>query len=179
MCEGTKLSLTSSQSGRQLLLSLNSGNLELNYPLGTEADTLLTPDLRLLMPGPGTVHVAVRVAPNGDTCVQSLPWNSAAVVISESMGDDTYQVKPDEAVMFKGRPSEAGQRVQGQLRMREGDSDAGSQSCAACVCSCEQANYRRRAGCGDDAAGNASTDRRAIGFRAAARRSSICRWMRH
>lgn len=102
VCEGTKLSITSSQSGRQLLLSLNTGNLELNYPLGTEADTVLTPDLRLLMPGPGTVHVAVRVAPNGDTCVQSLPWNAAAVVVSESMGDDTYQVKPDEAVTFKG-----------------------------------------------------------------------------
>ncbi len=88
VCEGTKLSITASQTGRQLLLSLNSGNLELNYPLGTEADTLLTPDLRLLLPGPGTVHVAVRVSPNGDTCVQSLPWNAAAVVISESMGDD-------------------------------------------------------------------------------------------
>jgi hypothetical protein len=102
VCEGTKLSITSSQSGRQLLLSLNSGNLELNYPLGTEADTLLTPDVRLLLPGPGIVHVAVRVAPNGDTCVQSLPWNVAAIVVSESMGDDTYQVKQDEAVIFKG-----------------------------------------------------------------------------
>ena len=102
VCEGTKLSLTASQCGRQLLFSLNSGNLELNYPLGTDADTLLTPDLRLLLPGPGTVHVAVRVAPNGDTCVQSLPWNAAAVVISETMGDDTYQVKQDEAVIFKG-----------------------------------------------------------------------------
>jgi hypothetical protein len=101
VCEGTKLSITSSQNGRQMLFSLNTGNLELNYPLGTEADSLLTPDLRLLLPGPGTVHVAVRVAANGDTCVQSLPWNAAAIVISESMGDATYQVKPDEAVLFK------------------------------------------------------------------------------
>ena len=53
VCEGTKLAVNSSQNGRQLLLSLNTGNLELNYPLGTEADTLLTPDLQLLMPGPG------------------------------------------------------------------------------------------------------------------------------
>jgi len=102
VCEGTKLSVTSSQSGRELLLSLNTGNVELNYPLGTEADTLLTPDLRLMLPGPGTVHVAVRVDPQGDTCVQSLPWNVSAIVISESMGDATYQVKPDEAVLFKG-----------------------------------------------------------------------------
>lgn len=102
VCEGTKLSITSSNTGRQMLFSLNSGNLELNYPLGTEADTLLTPDVRVLLPGPGTVHVAVRVASNGDTCVQSLPWNASAVVVSESMGDATYQVKPDEAVLFKG-----------------------------------------------------------------------------
>jgi len=67
VCEGTKLSITASQSGRELLFSLNSGNVEMNYPLGAEADTLLTPDLRLLLPGPGTVHVAVRITPQGDT----------------------------------------------------------------------------------------------------------------
>ena len=54
------------------------------------------------MPGPGTVHLAVRVSPDGDTCVQSLPWNASAIVVSETMGDATYQVKPDEAVLFKG-----------------------------------------------------------------------------
>ena len=52
--------------------------------------------------GPGTVHLAVRVSPDGDTCVQSLPWNASAIVVSETMGDATYQVKPDEAVLFKG-----------------------------------------------------------------------------
>ena len=102
VCEGTKLSVTSSKTGRELLLSVNTGNLELNYPLGAEADTLLTPDLRLMLPGPGTVHVAVRVTPQGDTCVQSLPWNQSAITISETMGDASYQVKPDEAVLFKG-----------------------------------------------------------------------------
>ena len=109
VCEGTKLTVNSSKNGRQLLLSLNSGNLELNYPLGTEADSLLTPDLQLMLPGPGTVHVAVRVDPNGDTCVQALPWTAAAVVVSESLGDATYQVKPDEAVLFKGGPSKISQ----------------------------------------------------------------------
>src|SRR5208282_6891567 len=102
VCPGTKLAVTASQSGRELMFSMNSGNLEMNYPLGASADTLLTPDLRLLMPGPGTVHVAVYVAPQGDTCVQSLPSNAAAIVVSETMGDATYQVKPDEAVLFKG-----------------------------------------------------------------------------
>src|SRR5271166_3764829 len=108
VCPGTKLSVTASQSGRELMFSLNAGNLEMNYPLGASADTLLTPDLRLLMPGPGTVHVAVHVTPQGDTCVQSLPWNASAIVVSETLGDATYQVKPDEAVLFKsGHLSEA------------------------------------------------------------------------
>jgi hypothetical protein len=102
VCPRTRLSVTASQNGRELMFSLNSGTLEMNYPLGASADTLLTPDLRLLMPGPGTVHVAVHVTPQGDTCVQSLPWNAAAIVVSETMGDATYQVKPDEAVLFKG-----------------------------------------------------------------------------
>lgn len=113
VCEGTKLSITSSQTGREMMFSLNSGNVEMNYPLGAEADTLLTPDLRLLLPGPGTVHVAVRVSPEGDTCVQSLPWNVAAIVVSETMGDATYQVKPDEAVQFRrGHLNEASRSSQ-------------------------------------------------------------------
>ena len=108
VCSGTNLSVNASQTGRELMFSLNSGNLEMNYPLGASADTLLTPDLRLLLPGPGTVHIAVKVTPQGDTCVQSLPGNVAAIVVSETMGDATYQVKPDEAVLFKGgHPSEA------------------------------------------------------------------------
>ncbi len=101
VCPGTKLSVTASQTGRELMFSMNAGNVEMNYPLGASADTLLTPDLRLLMPGPGTVHIAVRVAADGDTCVQSLPWNASAIVVSETLGDATYQVKPDEAVLFK------------------------------------------------------------------------------
>jgi len=101
VCPGTRLSVTASQTGRELMFSMNTGNLELNYPLGANADTLLTPDLRLLLPGPGTVHIAVQVTPQGDTCVQSLPWNASAIVVSETLGDATYQVKPDEAVLFK------------------------------------------------------------------------------
>jgi hypothetical protein len=101
VCSGTNLSVNESQNGRELMFSLNSGNLEMNYPLRAAADTLLTPDLRLLLPGPGRVHIAVKVTPQGDTCVQSLPSNVAAIVVSETMGDATYQVKPDESVLFK------------------------------------------------------------------------------
>jgi hypothetical protein len=102
VCPGTSLSVSSSQNGRQLLFSVNSGNLELDYPIGSASDSLLTPDFRLLLPGPGKIHVAMRVNANGDTCVQSLPTNSSALIVAEAMGDQSYQVKQDEAVLFKG-----------------------------------------------------------------------------
>ncbi len=102
VCPGTSLSVSSSQSGRQLLFSVNSGNIELDYPIGSASDSLLTPDFRLLLPGPARIHVAMRVTANGDTCVESLPFNSSALVVAEAMGDESYQVKQDEAVLFKG-----------------------------------------------------------------------------
>src|SRR5271157_4635227 len=130
VCPGTKLSVTASQSGRELLFSLNSGNLEMNYPIGASADTLLTPDLRLLMPGPGTVHVAVHVTPQGDTCVQSLPWNAAAIVVSESMGDDVSgEARRSRAV--QGRTSQRGRSLEAELRMSCLSTDTSGESCAS------------------------------------------------
>lgn len=102
VCPGTNLSVTASQNGRALLYSVNSGNLELDYPLGASADSLLTPDFRLVMPGPGRLHAAVRISGQGDTCVQTLASNSTAITVYETMGDETYQVKNDEAVLFQG-----------------------------------------------------------------------------
>ena len=113
VCPGTSLSVSSSQNGRQLLFSVSAGNLELDYPLGSASDSLLTPDFRLLLPGPGQIHVAMRVNGNGDTCVESLPSNSSSLVVAEAMSDESYQVKQDEAVLFKGG------RIQGASRSHQ------------------------------------------------------------
>ena len=102
ICPNTSLAVTTSQNGRQLMFSMNTGSLEMDYPIGAASDNLLTPDFRLLLPGPGRLHVAVRVNPHGDTCVQSMSSNSSSVVVSEGMGDESYQVKPNEAVIFNG-----------------------------------------------------------------------------
>ncbi len=102
ICPGTNLAVTTSQNGRQFMFSMNAGNIEMDYPIGAAADNLLTPDFRLLLPGPGHLHIAVRVSSGGNTCVQSLPSNTSAIVVSEGMGDASYQVKPNEAVIFNG-----------------------------------------------------------------------------
>ena len=100
ICPRTSMAVTTSQNGRQLMFSKNTGNVEMDYPIGAASDNLLTPDFRLLLPGPGRLHLALRVSANGDTCVQSLAANSSAVVVSEGMGEESYQVKPNEAVIF-------------------------------------------------------------------------------
>src|SRR6516165_6831483 len=100
ICPRTSMAVTTSQNGRQLMFSMNTGNVEMDYPIGAASDNLLTPDFRLLLPGPGRLHLALRVSANGDTCVQSLAANSSAVVVSEGMGEESYQVKPNEAVIF-------------------------------------------------------------------------------
>jgi len=108
VCPGTSIAVSASASGRELMLGMGTGALEADYRLETSADTIMTPDFRILLAGPGTFRFALRSRPNGDTCVQARAGNGASLVISEVMGDATYQVKPNERVLFrKGRIVEA------------------------------------------------------------------------
>ncbi len=101
VCPGTTLSVATSPAGEDLMLGMNTGAIETHYHLDESSDSILTPDFRIVLPGPGEFNLAVKSDPRGDTCVSSLPGSNSSVVVAELIGNGTYEIKPDQQVLFR------------------------------------------------------------------------------
>lgn len=93
-----------------LLLALDRGAAEIHMA-ATGSDAILTPDLRfsVVRPGPGGAPVPsaglldlrIRVAANGDTCVENRGTTAPTLEVAEQFGTGLYQVRPNQHLLFE------------------------------------------------------------------------------
>lgn len=85
-----------------LMMAMDHGAVEANFTTGQNADTILTPDFRILIGGPGPANVKVRLGQGGDTCVDNPAAPNAPYVLVTSVFDGRlYRVQPGQRVMFQ------------------------------------------------------------------------------
>ena len=84
-----------------LMMALGRGAIESHYVTGRNSDVILTPDFRILISGPGTSQVQVRLGPKGDTCVDNRGNNAPYVTVSSVFDGGAYRVQPNQRVMFQ------------------------------------------------------------------------------
>ncbi len=101
-----------------LLMALDRGAMEADLATGPNADIVLTPDFRIMIAGPGTANLKVRLGRGGDTCVDnagvaqlggdgssSLGRNSGPsapyVVVTGLFDNGVYRVQPGQRVLFE------------------------------------------------------------------------------
>jgi hypothetical protein len=84
-----------------LMMALDRGALETRYTVGKYSDVLLTPDLRILISGPGEAQLSVRVNTKGDTCIDNHGAAGPYVTVSSELEGGAYRVLPDQRVSFQ------------------------------------------------------------------------------
>jgi hypothetical protein len=84
-----------------LLMALDRGAIETSYAAGTNADVLLTPDFRILIGGPGSSDLKVRLGDGGDTCIDNAGADAPYVVVTSLFDNGLYRVQPGQRVMLQ------------------------------------------------------------------------------
>jgi hypothetical protein len=106
VCASTKVHLSRDTTipdaaDSALMIALDRGALEANYVPGKYSDVLMTPDLRILVSGPGTADLKIRVNDKGDTCLDNHGTHAPYVTVTNLFEGGVYRVQPNQRVMFE------------------------------------------------------------------------------
>ncbi|MGA2897357.1 MAG: nuclease [Acidobacteriaceae bacterium] len=83
-----------------LLFSLDGGAIEIETK-ATPTDAVMTPDLRFTVRSAGPLDLRLRVAPNGDTCVENRGAGAPLLEVSDPFGEATYELAAGQHVLFE------------------------------------------------------------------------------
>ncbi|QNI36562.1 nuclease [Edaphobacter albus] len=83
-----------------LMMSLDRGAIEIATH-ATASDVVMTPDLRFSMKAAGPLDLSLRVARNGDTCVENRGAGAPALAVTDQFGESSYEVKAGQHVLFE------------------------------------------------------------------------------
>ena len=103
VCQTSVLHLSESREmmvAAPLLFSLDGGAIEIETK-ATATDAVMTPDLRFTVRSAGPLDLRLRVAPNGDTCVENRGAGAPVLEVSDPFGDATYQLVAGQHVLFE------------------------------------------------------------------------------
>lgn len=88
-------------NGAGLLMALDRGAVEAHFSTGKYSDVLMTPDFRILISGPGTANLRLRVNAKGDTCLENYGENAPYVTVSSPFEEGVYRVQANQRVLFE------------------------------------------------------------------------------
>ncbi|GAC1426960.1 MAG: hypothetical protein NVSMB62_24620 [Acidobacteriaceae bacterium] len=107
VCQTSVLHLTESraapaagQLAAPLLLSLDRGAIVVQMQ-ATATDALMTPDLRFAVKSAGPLDLRLRVARNGDTCVENRGPGAPTLAVSDPFGGTSYELNSGQHVLFE------------------------------------------------------------------------------
>jgi hypothetical protein len=103
VCQTSVLHVTESRVAElaaPLLFSLDRGSIEIQM-MATPSDAVMTPDLRFAVRGGGRLDLRMRIARNGDTCVENRGAAAPTLAVSDPFGEGLYELEPGQHVLFE------------------------------------------------------------------------------
>ncbi|MDQ1453905.1 MAG: hypothetical protein QOK38_3771 [Acidobacteriaceae bacterium] len=106
LCATTSIHLSRDRSiqapdASGLMLGLDRGAVEAHYETSKYSDVMMTPDLRILISGPGEADFSIRVSSQGDTCIDNRGPNAPYITVSSQLEGGLYRVQPGQHVSFQ------------------------------------------------------------------------------